>query len=84
MTDLHSQKRESKLHLYHARKIAFYEDFLASGRSVLTIIIQIKNELIAMKLHFRYHIIFGSKIKRINKDCKYCQDLLLDTAKRNI
>jgi hypothetical protein len=24
-----------------------------------------------MKLHFRYHIIFGSKIKRLNKDCKF-------------
>jgi hypothetical protein len=38
-----------------------------------------------MKLHFRYHVIFGSKIKRLDKDCKYCQDWLATAAtKRNI
>ena len=39
-----------------------------------------------MKLHFKYHVIFGSRIKRPDKDCKYCQDWLTSTtaAKRNI
>ena len=73
-----------KASLILCKIVAFYGDLLASGRSLLTIIIQIKNELIVMKLHFRYHVIFGSKIKRLNKDCKYCQDLLINTAKKNI
>ncbi len=60
-------------------KIAIYGDLLASGRSLTTKIIQIKNEPTVMKLHFRYHVIFGSKIKRLDKDCKYCQDCLATT-----
>jgi hypothetical protein len=72
--------------LYHARKISFYGDLLASGRSLLTVIIQIKNELVVMKLHFRYHnIIFCSNNRRLNKDCKYCQDWIINTvAKEDI
>src|SRR5215210_6716531 len=71
-----------KASLIPCKIVAFYGDLLASGRSLLTIIIQIKNDLIVMRLHFRYHVIFGSKIKRLNKDCKYCQDWLTMTDKR--
>jgi hypothetical protein len=43
-----------------------------------------------MKTHFRYHhIISVVKLKKINKDCKYCQDWLTTTtttttAERNV
>jgi hypothetical protein len=49
--------------------------------------IQIKNELLAIKLNFRYnHIIFCSKIKSLNKDCEYSQDwaTTIATATHNI
>jgi hypothetical protein len=43
--------------------------------SLLHKIVKIKNEIVIMKLHFRYHgHIIINKIKILNKYYKYCQD----------
>jgi hypothetical protein len=68
------------------KQIILLEYLISSYLTLLHKIVQIKNEIVIMKLHFRYHVIFGSKIKRLDKDCKYCQDWLATTIapKRNI
>jgi hypothetical protein len=50
---------------------------LKSKRSILNKFIVAKDELVSMKLHFRYHVYLYTKKDYINNvGCKYCQDRL--------
>lgn len=47
---------------------------LKSKKSILNKFIVAKDELVSMKLHFRYHVYLYAKKDYINNvDCKYCQ-----------
>jgi hypothetical protein len=50
---------------------------LKSKRSILNKFVVAKDELVSMKLHFRYHVYLYTKKDNINNaGCKYCQDRL--------
>jgi|Tabmets5t2r1_1033131.scaffolds.fasta_scaffold476355_1 hypothetical protein len=42
--------------------------------ALLTKFIQAKDELVTMKLHFRYHVNILGEIHNADKECKYCLD----------
>jgi hypothetical protein len=42
--------------------------------TLLTKFIQAKNELVTMKLHFRYNVNILVEIDNPDKECKYCLD----------
>jgi hypothetical protein len=50
---------------------------LKSKRSILNKFMIAKDELVSMKLHFRYHVyLYAKKDYTNNVECKYCQDRL--------
>ena len=52
---------------------------LKSKKSILNKFIVAKDELVSMKLHFRYHVYLYAKKDYINNvNCKYCQDRLIN------
>ena len=50
---------------------------LKSKKSILNKFVVAKDELVSMKLHFRYHVYLYAKKDHINNvSCKYCQGRL--------
>jgi hypothetical protein len=44
-----------------------------------------KDELVSMKLHFRYHVyLYAKKDYTDNVECKYCQDRLINGNSKSI
>ena len=58
---------------------------LKSKRSILNKFMIAKDELVSMKLHFRYHVyLYAKKDYTNNVECKYCQDRLINGNSKSI